>query len=379
MVFFYNLAQPSNIKSTYTPYDQLDFTCKPSRGRSVKKNSFRLVGNLLVTKQTVASAGAFVPVTPEDMVFMNPFVGAHGVVKNISSVANDRILENISFYPRFVGMKTQAEASLEELTSSSEHAVELKGLQTNVLLGAPSEPSLGIPFSFKPVCALNRSNTDLPQSKFEQMKLLMTLGSAVESFYCSKPQPAVTADDYILALSFAISNVQLSWIEVLEVPIPRTVFRTCYLTTQTVVSLNSQIYVTSPTVYDAVSCSFILQADRNKIYKDDNMCEYLRSINRLEFTVDGVDAPLVYAIGAGDSPPYQDIALNYANSLDASERNCLMSKLLSETVCFGVGCAFRAGQNSKLAITIQIADNTPYQPSTYPMDVFLYCHGYLEV
>lgn len=379
MVFFYNLAQPSNIKPTYTPYDQLDFTCKPSRGRSVKKNSFRLVGNLLVTKQTVASAGAFVPVTPEDMVFMNPFVGAHGVVKNISSVANDRILENISFYPRFVGMKTQAEASLEELTSSSEHAVELKGLQTNVLLGAPSEPSLGIPFSFKPVCALNRSNTDLPQSKFEQMKLLMTLGSAVESFYCSKPQPAVTADDYILALSFAISNVQLSWIEVLEVPIPRTVFRTCYLTTQTVVSLNSQIYVTSPTVYDAVSCSFILQADRNKIYKDDNMCEYLRSINRLEFTCDGQDFPLVYAIGAGDSPPYQDIALNYANSLDAVERNCLMSKLLSETICFGVGCSFRAAQNSKLAITIQIADNTPYQPSTYPMDVFLYCHGYLEV
>lgn len=391
MVMFYNIAQPSNIKPSYGPYDQLDFTIKPSRGRAIKANSLRLVGNLLVTKTTTASPTIAVPVVPDDMVFMNPFIGAHGIVKNISSVANDRILENISFYPRFVGMKTQAECSLEDLTSSSENAVELKGLQTNVLLGAASDIKEyagnvyagGVPFSFKPVCALNRSNTDLGQSKFQQMKLLMTLSSAVESFYCSKRQPASSDPDFITTLSFAVSNIQLSWIEVLEVPIPRTVFRTCYLTTQTVVSLNSNLYVTSPTVYDAVSCSFILQKDRNLIYRDDNMCEYIRSIQRVEFTVDGLDNPLVYAIGASDSPPYQDLALNYANSLDATEKNCLMSKLLSESVAFGIGCAFRAAQNSKLAITIQIADNVPASANPSAVgnayDCFLYCHGYLEV
>ena len=375
---YYAIAQPSNIKSSYGAYDQLDYTIKPERGRAILANSLRLVGNLQVSKTTTASPTVAIPVVPEDQVFMNPFIGAHGIIKNISSVANDRILENISFYPRWVGMKTQAEASLEELTSSSDHAVELKGLQSNVLLGASSDAA-GIPFSFKPLCALNRSSTDLGQSKFQQMKLLMTLGSAVEAFYCSKAKPAPTDPDFITSLSFSASNLQLSWIEVPEVPIPRTVFRTCYLTTQTLVSLNSNIYVTSPTVYDAVSCSFIQQKDRNQIYKDDNMCQYVPSLQRIEFTVNSETNPLLYAIGASNSPPYQDLALNYANSLEAKERNCLMSKLLSESVCFGIGVAFRAGQNAKLAITIQIDDNTDYNPSTFPYDCFLYCHGYLEV
>lgn len=378
---FYNIAQPSNIKPIYSEYDQVDFTIKPSRGRSIQANSFRLSGNLLVLKSTTASPSVAAPVTPDDMVFMNPFVGAHGIVKNISSIANDRILENISFYPRWVGMKTQAQASLEELTSSSYHAPELKGLQNNVLLGAPTDIT-GVPFSLKPLIALNRSSADIGQSKFQQLKVLMTLGSALEAFYCSKPKPSNADPNYILALTFQLQNLQLSWVEVPEIPIPRIVFRTVYLTTQTVVSLNTNLYVTSPTVYDAVSCSFIRQSDRNQIYRDDNMCEYIRSIQRLEFTVDGLDAPLVYAIGASDSPPYQDIALNYAKSLEALDKSSLMNKLLSETVTFGVGCAFRAAQNSKLAISLNISTDVP--PAANPSltgqayDCFLYCHGYLE-
>ena len=379
MVMFYNSAQPSNIKPTYSQYDQVDFTCKPSKGRAVQANSFRFNGNLIVSKTTTGNPNA-TPVTVEDMVFMNPFIGVHGIIKNISSIANERILENISFYPRLVGMKTQAEASLEELTSSSYHTPELKGLQNNVLLGAFTDPA-GIPFSMKPVIALNRSSSDLGQSKFNQMKILMTLGSAVEAFYCSKPEPLSTDPNYITSLTFSISNLQLAWYEVPEVPIPRIVFRTAYLTTQTVVSFNSNVYVTSPTVFDSVSCSFIRQANRNKVYKDDSMCEYIRGINRLEFTINGLDAPLLYAIGSSDSPPYQDIALNYAHSLEALEKNSLMNKLLSETVCFGVGCAFRAEQNSKLAINIQI-DTTlegVNNVSVNPLDVFLYTQGFLEV
>jgi len=379
MVMFYNSAQPSNIKASYGQYDQVDFTCKPSKGRAVQANSFRFNGNLQVFKKTTKSPTVAIPVTPEDMVFMNPFIGVHGIIKNISSIANDRILENISFYPRLVGMKTQAENSLEELTSSSYHTPELKGLQNNVLLGAYTGTE-GIPFSMKPVIALNRSSADLGQSKFNQMKILMTLGAALEAFYCSKPMPLPTADDYILSLEFSISNLQLAWYEVPEVAVPRVVFRTAYLTTQTVNSFNSNSYVTSPTVFDSVSCSFIRQSNRNKIYKDDNLCEYIRGIIRVEFTINGLDAPLLYAIGSSDSPPYQDIALNYAHSLEALEKNSLMNKLLSETVAFGVGCAFRAEQNSKLAINMQI-DTTltgVNNVSEEPLDVFLYTQGFLE-
>jgi len=312
MVFFYNSAQPSNISAQYAQYSQVDFTIKSSVGRACQANSFRFNGNLVVTKTTTGNPTP-TPVVPEDMIFMNPYIGVHSIIKNISSIANDRILENISYYPRIVGMKTQAESSLEDLTSSSYHTPELKGLQNNVLLGAYTAPE-GIPFSMKPMIALNRSSGDLGQSKFNQMKILMNL------------------------------------------------------------------YVTSPTLFDSISCSFIRQANRNKIYKDDNLCEYIRGINRLEFTINGLDAPLVYAIGASDSPPYQDMALNYANSLEATEKNSLMNKVLSESVAFGLGAAFRAQQNSKLAISVNI-DTTltgVNNVSTNPLDVFLYTQGFLE-
>jgi len=378
MVFFYNSAQPSNISASYSQFSQVDFTIKSSVGRAVKANSFRFNGNLIVTKTTNNNPNP-TPVTPEDMIFLNPFVGVHSIIKNISSVANDRILENISYYGRIVGMQTQAENSLEDLTSSSLHTPELKGLQNNVLLGAYTDPA-GIPFSMKPQIALNRSSGDLGQSKFNQMKILMTLGSAIESFYCSKPEPLKTDPNYITGLDFSISNLQLSWYEVPEVSIPRIVFRTTYLTTQTINSFNANLYVTSPTIFDSISCSFIKQANKNKIYRDNNLCEYIRGINRLEFTINGLDAPLVYAIGASDSPPYQDLALNYAHSLQATEKNSLMNKLLSETIAFGVGASFRAQQNSKLAISLNI--DTTLQDinnvSTNPLDVYLYTQGFLE-
>lgn len=378
MVFFYNSAQPSNISAQYAQYSQVDFTIKSSVGRACQANSFRFNGNLSVLKTTTGNPNP-TPVVPEDMIFMNPYIGVHSIIKNISSIANDRILENISYYPRIVGMKTQAESSLEDLTSSSYHTPELKGLQNNVLLGAYTAPE-GIPFSMKPMIALNRSSGDLGQSKFNQMKILMTLGSAQEAFYCSKPEPLKTDPNFITGLEFYISNLQLSWYEVPEVSIPRIVFRTTYLTTQTINSFNANLYVTSPTLFDSISCSFIRQANRNKIYKDDNLCEYIRGINRLEFTINGLDAPLVYAIGASDSPPYQDIALNYANSLEATEKNSLMNKVLSESVAFGLGCAFRAAQNSKLAISVNI-DTTltgVNNVSTNSLDVFLYTQGFLE-
>jgi hypothetical protein len=94
MVFFYNSAQPSNISAQYAQYSQVDFTIKSSVGRACQANSFRFNGNLVVTKTTTGNPTPTI-VVPEDMIFMNPYIGVHSIIKNISSIANDRILENI--------------------------------------------------------------------------------------------------------------------------------------------------------------------------------------------------------------------------------------------------------------------------------------------
>ena len=117
MVMFYCSAQPSNIKPTYGAYDQVDWVIKPAMGRSVMSNSFRISGNIAV-KKLLYGETASVPVTPADQVFLDPFVGIHGIVKNVSSLVNERIIENISSYGRYVSMKTQSSNTLESVTSS---------------------------------------------------------------------------------------------------------------------------------------------------------------------------------------------------------------------------------------------------------------------
>ena len=118
MVMFYCSAQPSNIKPTYGAYDQVDWVIKPAMGRSVMSNSFRISGNIKVQKLLYGETEP-VNVTPADQVFLDPFAGIHGIVKNVSSLVNERIIENVSSYARYVSQKTQATNTLESLTSSS--------------------------------------------------------------------------------------------------------------------------------------------------------------------------------------------------------------------------------------------------------------------
>lgn len=388
MPIFYNSAQPQNISHSYSQFSQVDFVCRPQPGRQVVAGSFRLSGKVGISK-TLFGATSAVPVVPTDNVFLDVFAGAHSFIKNVSCSINERIIENIAYYARSCTSKVMAENTLEDITSSSYHAPELKGLQNNVplCLGTDTVTDTttngqlqAISFSIKPMIALNRSSTDLPVSRFAQMKIMMTLASALESLYCSSPQPVAGSADLIIGLNYFMEDVQLNWYEVPElVEIPRTVFKTVYLTTQTVVSLNTNLYCSSPVLYNAVACSFILQADRNKVYKNDLMCEYIKDIIRLEFTINGNDGPLAFAIGSGDQPPYQMIASNLHKALEGTEKNCLMNKLLSETVAFGIGSAFKSSQNDKLGIAITISDQTDRNPSTFPYDAFIYTMGFLEV
>jgi len=102
MVLYYNVAQPQNIKGSYSPFDQIDFLVKIPAGREIKKNSFRISGtlNVRVLEGTVDR-----PVDSTDSVFFNQYCGVHSLFRSFTESVNDQTVENIAYYPRWVGMK----------------------------------------------------------------------------------------------------------------------------------------------------------------------------------------------------------------------------------------------------------------------------------
>jgi hypothetical protein len=371
MTIFYNVAQPSNIRDSYGQNSQVDFLIRQVPNREIIAGSLKLVGKLSVTKTTVAAPSTSVPITITDKVFINPYAGAHVFISNATSSINDRTIESLAQYGRKVAMDSQATHTLEELTAASDSAVEMKGNNNNVILAKQFAP-----FAISPNICLNKTSGNLGASKYSLIKVMFTLSSALEALYISTPQPS---PEVISQLSFSLSELELHWVETIEskTNMPIT-FNTNYLVTQTVVSSNTNLNLVAPNPYDAVSVSFIQQDHRNTKYFDSNMCEYIRDIDRIEFTVNNsAFGPLTYPI---ITPAYQDIALNYLKSLQGDEmKNCIVNRLMQENGTFGVGMQFASSQNDKLGIAMTINPQSTFSISTNPYDAVMYINGYLEL
>lgn len=384
MVLFYGLAQPNNIKQSYTAYDQCDFLIRQVPGREIQAGSLRITGDLKVVKYLVADPATPVDVLPEDCVFVNAYGGAHVFISNATVSINDRTIESMAYYGRGAVMDTMAKYTLEELTACSESAVELKGNNGNMILCGSSTsstqgaPAGSVPFSIVPNLSINKTSTNLPSSKFPLCKVLLTLASATDALYVSTPEPNPIV---IASLGYSWSNVQLHWIEVPEdKSITQTTFNTNYLIVQTVVSSNTNLNIVAPTAYDAFSASFLQQAHRNNLYCDSNCCEFLPNITRVEFSLNNGTQPLTYAIGGGNSSPYQDLCLNYMRSLKGNlSKNSIMNRLLYETATFGIGMQFASSVMDKLGVSVTMNPNSAFQISDHPFDACIYVSGFITL
>jgi hypothetical protein len=381
---FYNLAQPNNIKQSYGAYDQCDFLIRQVPGREIVAGSLRITGDLNVVKYLAADPTVPVAIETSDCVFVNPYAGAHVFISNATVSINDRTIESMAYYGRSVVMETQAKYTLEELTTCSESAVELKGNNGCMLLAGSSTsstagaPANSVPFSIVPNLSINKTSSNIPSSKFPLCKVLLTLASAMDALYIATPQPEAPV---IARLGYSWSNVQLHWVEVPEdKSITQTTFNTNYLIVQTIVSSNTNLNIVAPTAYDSFSASFIQQAHRNNLYCDSNCCEYVPNITRVEFSLNNGTQPLTFAIGGGNSPAYQELALNYMKSLKGDmAKNSIINRLLYENGCFGIGMSFASSVNDKLGVAITMNPNAEFQVSTHPYDACIYVSGFVTL
>ena len=374
MVLFYNVAQPQNIKEKYVPFDQLDFLVKIPTGREIKQNSFRLSGKLkvLVTPATgQAGAGVERIITPDDQIALNQYCGAHGLFRSFTESVNDQTIENIAYYPRYVAMKKQSVNTQTELYTSSENLTELTGPYNNQILCGQDANKL-IPFSIKPMIAVNKSNANLPQSKFVQMRIMSQVSAGLEAFFSTRLISGGT-DSFFSSINFELSDLQLCWYEQNQTSAGDVVLNTSYLNKQSVVSNHTNLNIFAPNVYDAISVSFIRQSDLNTTKTDNNACYQIPGIQRVEFTLNGNDAPVSYPIVS-----YDDIIVNYKKSLMTGEKHSFSKSLIATGQCFGIGCSFSTSVNDKLGINIDI-DDTIYNASTTKFDAYMYVNGYLTM
>jgi hypothetical protein len=146
------------------------------------------------------------------------------------------------------------------------------------------------------------------------------------------------------------------------------------------VSSNTNLNIVAPTAYDSFSASFIQQAHRNNLYCDSNCCEYVPNITRVEFSLNNGTQPLTFAIGGGNSPAYQELALNYMKSLKGDmAKNSIINRLLYENGCFGIGMSFASSVNDKLGVAITMNPNAEFQVSTHPYDACIYVSGFVTL
>jgi hypothetical protein len=210
------------------------------------------------------------------------------------------------------------------------------------------------------------------------MKILFNLCSAIEALYSTAHEDYIAAN--IASLQYSFLDLQLAWYETVEMPSREPVtFQTVSLITQTLISSNATFAVNSPTLYDAISMSFIKQAHRNKINFDNYACEYIPGIenvgSRVEATVSGNDQPIRFPIQT-----YGELALNYWKSLAGDVKNSVMNTYTSQNGCWGIGYRFTTGINDRLSVNVILNGLTNVQnPSNNPSDTFIYVSGFTSV
>ena len=277
--------------------------------------------------------------------------------------------------PRWVGMKRQANYTIEGINTSSKVLSELCGTQNNYMLISDT----GVSFSFAPETCVNKSDQDLGQSKFGELRLSFNLANATEALYTTR----LPADPYMATaagftqLRYSIGDVQARWIEGVEVPSKApVVFQVCSLVTQTLLSSNSFFAITTPTPYTSLSLSFIKQSHRNSFFYNNNRCEFVEGLTgtagRLEIEINGNTGPIKFPLLT-----YQETALNYWKSLNGVIKSSIMNSYLSGNgTTFGIGCSFVESVNDRVTFMLQIDPNDPAYNNDIPArDAFIYTTG----
>lgn len=174
----YREAYPRSQKDSYSPNENITFLVKIPDGYEMQRGSIKLHGNLRYRRN-----GAVID-TAADEIYFDAMSGVHNFFDNwTSSTSGVGIVEHLNEYSRFVKMLQMNNSNDLGRGVSTAQNVELKAvgdLVTNTLLAGVGGT---MPFSMKPVIALNRSNRSIRSSDMASFQVQFKLQDPLLACY----------------------------------------------------------------------------------------------------------------------------------------------------------------------------------------------------
>jgi hypothetical protein len=359
-----HLAEPNNSKSSYSQFDQVDFTIS-FEGRKLELNSLRLLGS--ITLANVADG---------DDYRVDPMAGAHSFIEEIlSSTNNQGLLESVSDYSRYVGMLnngTESQDSVirsdfasELITSSS----SLSGILTQpyAYIGSSNNKFGATPadFAIKPNICFNNAEGDLFLSWTKTGDLTVSVRLARNSNFCFG-----TAVDG--TTSYSLSDLRMSYRSSDDDgTVGNHVMRGKVCLNQNINSTFSSISAKVPAVCTGVSASAILNSDLGDVQKNGLQQQRLPDVTSVQFLFnDSQNSYITYEIKS-----QVDVIQRYLESWSEIAENSATLEKLNSNESYGIGLDFEGLvdlSNQKFGIQINSS-------VTLAHTLFLYFHSVLQL
>ena len=358
-----SIIPPMSEKATYTENSDIKFQLTYA-GRSLKKGSIRIVGELQILNNALA-------VQPEDSLFFDTVLGAHGLFRQITCEVNNQNIETIENYPMVSKARYVSKNYSWDFMSSALRNQALQigndALAPALLKNAEGSdlPALTwSSFCVSPFIALNMSDVDISGQK----------GSATITVYLNQSNNFLYGTDAQTS-SYSLKNVYLIYQTNPDNGNARATMDKVNYVPQTLSSNNQQFSMTLPIVCNAVSCVF--HEDGRAVSTNSYELEALPNVKSVAFNYNDVNNAFVkYNITT-----LQEMLLNYMNSwkVPADSKNLFsLNDFINDGKGYGLGMDFGSElvplNNQAWGMNIQ-SDVSSARPYT----VGIIFHGVIQV
>jgi len=360
----YHSAVPEATQTSYIEYNNVDFVLNVGEGRSLMRNSVRLLGDILITKDgTTRSAGG---------VYLDHAIGIHGVVASCQTTFGlSGLKENIQNYARWTKMGAIGTIYEDDYNNAS-HQVELRAVnEAASSLLSKGEVTLGttpqtnnLDFAMKPNCILNRMSGDhLPFEKSGEIRL---------TFNLARNMSALMGKNQGTASTYSLSNLHLSYnsIPTMGDPMSKQIsMRSVYNVKSTILSGSANISAQVPATVDSVSCSFQRQNEENVNVFNNYACNMVQGIRRVQFEFN--DSTNKYV--AYNENDLTSMIHRYIDSFENTGHQQMKLDTFRANNGFGIGQKFAGFVDlSRQRFGVQLTSDVN---NTKPMNIYMYFHS----
>ena len=353
-------AAPNNLRATYSPFDQVNFTLS-NDGRSMVVGSLHLEGVLSVV-QGAEPYGA-TATTNVDLVYYDRFVGAHSVIDQMTVEAGGQTLETVVNYPRLV--KSLVTGSESQTTMFLSHNVcELKcpgdEIAREILMGnrlpedasgagaVPAVERVSPDFSIRPVCVLNGAMSgEIPYRRSGDINVSINLSRIADVLW----GPQVGA-----GTSYTISELRMTWRSVPDNGKNDLVSLTRYMGVKSSIqSSNAALQLRVPAVCDSMFMTFLPQADAGQLVPNTTACVRLPQVSRVQYLFsDSTNRLITYQLRTE-----LEILEKYVDALNnGSDTSAVTLRNVKNSETYGMGLSFDGKidlNRNKLSVIIESA------------------------